>query len=119
MTPFGLSGAKQKAVRGIASASEEGKLDETNFLALDPAERRKQLLSMWGVGPWTVDMIESFFVGHPDIWPDGDVAACNALAALTSRRRKTVRTAEHFAPYRTYLALYMRRYVDTDPDAWP
>ena len=56
-----------------------------------------------------------FWFGEEDIWPDGDVAARKTLEKLTSARRKTHRTALRFAPYRSYLALYMWQWVDAKP----
>jgi DNA-3-methyladenine glycosylase II len=61
-------------------------------------------------------MVNLFYFGEEDIWPEGDVTARKTLISLTSKRRKTVRSAERFAPYRSYLALYMWRWVDARPD---
>jgi len=32
-----------------------------------------QLTSLWGVGPWTVDMFMIFQLGRLDVWPTGDL----------------------------------------------
>lgn len=110
----GLSGAKARAMRAIAEAFSSGALDDDLLRELGHEERREALTSVWGVGPWTADMISMFHFGDVDIWPDGDVTARKTLERLTSRRRKTVRTAERFAPHRSYLALYMWRFADSD-----
>lgn len=111
----GLSGAKTKAVQAIAELDIGGQLNAVDFAVLDHAERSKRLTSIWGVGQWTADMISIFCFRDPDIWPDGDGAASGALERLTSRRRKTTKTAERFAPYRSYLAIYMWRHLDAAP----
>lgn len=112
----GLSGAKVKAVRAIAEAALSHQLDATELSLLSATERTLRLTALWGVGQWTADMMNIFYFGEPDIWPDGDVAARKTLEKLTSKRRKTARTAALFSPYRSYLALYMWRYVDAVPN---
>lgn len=111
----GLSGAKCRAVRTIAEAGRAGALVARDLAALSSEERAARLTALKGVGPWTADMVNMFYFGDRDIWPEGDVAARKTLERLTGRRRKTVRTAERFAPHRSYLALYMWRVADAKP----
>lgn len=109
----GLSAAKAKAMRAIALAAKSNQLNETMLSELDHDDRTRCLTEIWGVGQWTADMMGIFYFGDPDIWPDGDTTARKNLERLTNRRRKTVRTAARFAPYRSYLALYMWHQADT------
>jgi len=115
----GLSGAKAKTIIAIADTHRTVGLDADELRALSVPERTARLTAMWGVGQWTADMMNMFYFGEPDIWPDGDVAARKTLERLTSKRRKTVRTAERFRPYRSWLALYMWAHVDAPPDGEP
>jgi len=103
----GLSAAKVRAMCGIAEEARNGRLEKDDFQAMDHRTRSKHLTQLWGVGQWTADMISIFYFGDEDVWPDGDLAVRNTLVKLTSKRRKTVRTAERFAPYRSRLAIYM------------
>lgn len=112
----GLSKAKVRAICGIAEGARRGNLEARNLQSLNYENRTKHLTSFWGVGRWTADMISIFYFGDEDVWPDGDLAARKTLENLTSRRRKTIRTAERFALYRSYLALYMWEYQDNVPD---
>ena len=112
----GLSGAKTKTIITIADTHRNVGLDTDELRALSVDERTARLTAIWGVGQWTADMMNMFYFGDPDIWPDGDVAARKTLERLTSKRRKTVRTAERFKPYRSWLALYMWAHVDAPPD---
>ena len=111
----GLSAAKAKAMRAIAMATAAGQLNAEELSALAYGERTQRLTAIWGVGQWTADMMSIFYFGDPDIWPDGDTTARKMLESLTSSRRKTVRTAARFAPYRSYLALYMWQQADAPP----
>ena len=75
----GMSAAKIKTLRAIAGAVREG-LD-LNALAHAPAEEANaRLVSIHGVGPWTADIYLMFCLGHPDIFPVGDLALRNAVA---------------------------------------
>ncbi|WP_038015300.1 DNA-3-methyladenine glycosylase [Synechococcus sp. PCC 7335] len=112
----GLSGAKVRTVVAIAQAARANQLDAKELGALNHTERTKRLTVLWGVGQWTADMMGIFYFADANIWPDGDVTAKKTLERLTSKRRKTIRTAVRFAPYRSYLALHMWRYVDAVPD---
>lgn len=108
----GLSAAKVRAMCGIAEEARAGNLEAVDLGAIDHHERSKRLIHLWGIGQWTVDMISIFYFGDEDVWPDGDLVARTTLEKLTSKRRKTVRTAERFAPYRSQLAHYMWEYND-------
>lgn len=112
----GLSNAKTRTIIAIADTHRTLGLDADELRALSVPERTERLTAMWGVGQWTADMMNMFYFGEEDIWPDGDVAARKTLERLTSKRRKTVRTAERFKPYRSWLALYMWAHVDAPPD---
>lgn len=103
----GLSAAKSKAMQRIALAALAGELEVEELSAMDYRDRTQHLTALWGVGQWTADMMSIFYFGNLDIWPEGDTTARKNLERLTSRRRKTIRTAAHFAPHRSYLALYM------------
>jgi DNA-3-methyladenine glycosylase II len=111
----GLSNAKVKTLIAIGQATREGWLDGEALQSLDAEGRAMELTKLWGVGRWTADMANIFWFGEDDIWPDGDVAARKTLERLTSPRRKTIRTAERFAPHRSHLAFYMWRHVDAPP----
>jgi DNA-3-methyladenine glycosylase II len=112
----GLSGAKTRTIITIAETHRSVGLDTEALKNMSIAGRTERLTEIWGVGQWTADMMNIFYFGEPDVWPDGDVAARKALERLTSKRRKTVRTAAMFKPYRSWLAYYMWAHVDAPPD---
>jgi DNA-3-methyladenine glycosylase II len=74
----GMSAPKIKALRAIAGAVRGG-LD-LEALAHAPAEEaHARLTAIHGVGPWTADIYLLFCLGHPDIFPIGDLALRNAV----------------------------------------
>jgi DNA-3-methyladenine glycosylase II len=116
MRSCGLSNAKVRAMCGISEEARAGNMEADDLRNLNHKERSRELTQLWGVGQWTVDMISIFYFGDEDVWPEGDLAVRNTLEHLTSPRRKTVRTAERFAPHRSRLALYMWEYKNAMPD---
>ncbi len=75
----GMSGAKIRTIRAIAAAVRDG-LD-LDALAHAPAEEaHAALTAIHGIGPWTADIYLVFCLGHPDIFPIGDLALRNAVA---------------------------------------
>lgn len=101
----GLSGAKIKAMKSVAEAKRAGLLEEKTLAASDSVARTKTLTAIWGVGQWTADMLNLFYFGEKDVWPNSDLAVTSTLQRLTSRSRKTENTARKFAPFRSYLAI--------------
>jgi len=112
----GLSGSKCKTIKAIAEATDNGQICPIALKDMDKEQRTDRLTEIWGVGEWTANMISMFYFKEADIWPDGDVTARKTLTRLTSPRRKTIRTAARFSPYRSSLARYMWAIADARPD---
>ena len=75
----GMSAPKIRALRAAAAACRDG-LD-LDALADQPAEAaHARLCEVHGIGPWTADIYLLFCLGHPDIFPVGDLALRNAVA---------------------------------------
>ena len=114
----GLSGAKVKTLKGIAEAFLAGTLNARKLKRLDTDQRTQALTALWGVGTWTADMVNMFFFGDPDVWPEKDVAVVKTFQRLIGEQLDCHSVAEGFAPYRSYLALYMWRIKDGNDGAW-
>ena len=102
-------------MKEIGSATLAGQLDGEDLGQMTHLGRSQRLTAIWGVGQWTADMMGIFYFGDADIWPDGDSAARKQLAMLANADESTIDIATHFAPYRSYLALYMWRQTKTKP----
>ena len=81
-----------------------------------PAEAAIAHLTMIkGVGPWTAEIYLLFCVGHPDVFPAGDLALKKAvvdalgLAALPSTK-ELIEIAAPWSPHRGAAALLLWRY---------
>jgi DNA-3-methyladenine glycosylase II len=110
----GISRAKVKALIAIREAQENGVLSIRRLRRLSHAERSEQLQEIWGIGQWTADMTSIFFFGDPDVWPEGDISVQSTFLRLTGKRSRAtaLKMASSFAPYRSFLALYMWQVLD-------
>ena len=75
----GMSAPKIRALHAAATACLEG-LDFNELAALPAAEAHGRLTAIKGIGPWTADIYLLFCLGHPDIFPVGDLALRYAVA---------------------------------------
>jgi DNA-3-methyladenine glycosylase II len=111
---IGLSGAKIRAFKAIATAIRNGlDLDALADLPADDAHRA--LTALHGVGPWTADIYLLFCLGHADAWPAGDLAVQEAmrLAFRLEARPSTKEMgplAEPWRPLRGVAALLLWSY---------
>jgi DNA-3-methyladenine glycosylase II len=69
----GLSGGKQKSIRAIAKAVRSGELDLKLLRRADDEALAAALLPIHGLGPWSLQMIQIFALGRPNVLPVGDL----------------------------------------------
>ncbi|MEY4367011.1 MAG: hypothetical protein RLZ28_426 [Actinomycetota bacterium] len=115
MREAGLSGAKTKTIRGLAEASISGLIDfEGLHLIEDDAVISTQLNSLWGIGPWTVDMFMMHQLHRLDVWPTGDLGVRRGWQNMFELEQKVEAAelgplGESFRPYRSIVAWYCWR----------
>lgn len=99
---LGMPGRRGRAVAELARLVDEG------ALKLDPYQDLQQvhdqLLSIDGIGPWTVNYIRMRVLRDPDAFPDNDWVVMKALAATAAQAR---RRAEAWRPWRAYGLMYL------------
>lgn len=110
----GVSSNKAKALLSIRQAEVEGLLAPQRVDEMDAEAKSTHLQQIWGVGQWTADMALIFFFQEQDIWPEGDISVQKIFQQYVDEGQATpdANAAELFAPYRSYLALYLWRIVD-------
>ena len=115
MREAGVSAAKIKAIQGLASASINREINFNKLHEIDSDEEIfNQLTSLWGIGPWTVDMFMMFQLGRLDIWPTGDLGVRRGWEKIYSLPEEIAPKAlelkgEKFRPYRSVVAWYCWR----------
>lgn len=111
----GLSRAKIAAVRDLAQKTIDGvvpTLEEAHKLTDD--ELVKRLVSVRGVGVWTVEMFLIFRLGRPDVLPIHDLGVRKGWAVTYGKKhmlkpKELLKFGERWRPYRTVASWYMWR----------
>ena len=114
----GLSGAKTKTLKAIASAVHKGELDLLQLKRISEEEAAEKLMSIWGLGPWSVEMFMMFALGRSDVFSAGDLGLVRAMETIyglpkNSPREQLIAIAKRWSPYRTYACLLLWRSRDT------
>jgi len=114
----GFSAAKVAAARDLAQKTIDGIVPTSaNAEKMSDAELVERLISVRGIGAWTVEMFLIFRLGRPDVLPIHDYGVQKGFA-LTYRKRRIpkpkelAKFGERWRPYRTVASWYMWRAVD-------
>jgi DNA-3-methyladenine glycosylase II len=70
----GLTGAKVRTISELTQASLSGEINFRRFPYLSDEEIIEELVPLFGIGRWTVEMFLIFHLGRLDVWPVGDLA---------------------------------------------
>jgi 3-methyladenine DNA glycosylase/8-oxoguanine DNA glycosylase len=113
----GLSHAKIAAVKDLAQKTIEGlvpTLEEAHQLSDE--ELVDRLISVRGIGAWTVEMFLIFRLGRPDVLPIHDYGVQKGFAITYRKRRipkpkELAKFGERWKPYRTVASWFMWRAV--------
>jgi len=115
MREAGVSGAKFKTIQGLADAAVTKRIKINKLHEIESDEEIfNQLTSLWGIGPWTVDMFMMFQLGRLDIWPTGDLGVRRGWEKIYSLKeeiepKNLEKKGEKFRPYRSVVAWYCWR----------
>ena len=70
----GLTGAKVRTISELTEAALSGEISFRRFPHLSDEEIIQELLPLYGIGRWTVEMFLIFHLGRLDVWPVDDLA---------------------------------------------
>lgn len=114
----GLSRAKAAAMKDLAQKTIEGVVPSlADAEKLSDEELVERLISVRGIGAWTVEMFLIFRLGRPDVLPIHDYGVQKGYA-LTYRKRRIpkprelAKFGERWKPYRTVASWFMWRAVE-------
>lgn len=71
---IGLTGAKVRTISELTSAALSGEINFRRFANMSDEEIIHELLPLFGIGRWTVEMFLIFHLGRLDVWPVDDLA---------------------------------------------
>jgi DNA-3-methyladenine glycosylase II len=70
----GLTGAKVRTISELTSAALSGEINFRKFAHMSDEEIISELVPLFGIGRWTVEMFLIFHLGRLDVWPVDDLA---------------------------------------------
>ncbi len=97
---IGMTKIKAGAIRELARLYSKGEIDLSRKAELK--ETRAQLLSIRGIGPWTVEMIAMRCLGDSDAWPAKDLIIARAINMKLEKEKS-------WSTFRGYLTHYLWR----------
>ncbi len=119
----GFSQAKVAALRDLAAKTLDGTVPTgAKVRTLDDEAIIERLITVRGVGRWTVEMLLIFQLGRPDVLPVDDFGVRNGFRITYGRRtmptaKEVRRYGERWKPYRTAAAWYLWRAADRAKEA--
>jgi DNA-3-methyladenine glycosylase II len=114
----GFSGSKIVAIQGLAQARLEGRVPSRREAeSLSDADLIARLVSLRGVGRWTVEMLLIFSLGRMDVMPVDDFGVREGWRLLKGldaqpRPKDLAVIAAAWSPYRSAAAWYLWRAAD-------
>jgi DNA-3-methyladenine glycosylase II len=115
----GFSRQKARYVRALSAALVDGTLDLEALEGMGDETVERELLTIPGIGPWTVTIYRLMALRRPDAWPASDIALAQSLAEarrLSSRPspEEMAEIAEAWRPWRAVAArILWHGYLET------
>ncbi len=114
----GLSAAKAASIRDLAVRVDAGEVKLARMGRLPDDEVVRELTLVRGIGRWTAEMFLLFQLGRPDVWPVDDLGVRKGYSLIYGLPAMPVARdldplGERFRPYRSVVAWYCWRAVDT------
>ena len=112
---LGLSKNKAKTIKQLSQLTSKNRFKD--FSKLSPEILNKELLNIFGIGPWSVSMFEIFCIGKLDIFSSRDAGlrlAMNNFGFVEEGSDWTEydKYAQKWAPFRTIASLHLWKTVD-------
>jgi DNA-3-methyladenine glycosylase II len=111
----GLSGAKVLAMKDLAQKTIDGVVPTLEQAEkLSDEELVERLVSVRGIGAWTVEMFLIFRLGRPDVLPIHDLGVKKGWSVTYGKKhmpkpKELLAFGERWRPYRTVASWYMWR----------
>lgn len=114
----GLSRNKTLALKDLAQKALDGVVPTARALKkMSDEEIIDRLITVRGIGRWTVEMLLLFELGRPDVWPIHDLGVQKGFAKTFGKRKlptpkQLQKLGEKWRPYRSVAAWYFWRALD-------
>ena len=114
----GLSNAKARYVRDLASHFHAGTLKPRRWARMEDEAIIEELVRVKGIGRWSAEMFLMFHLWRPDLLPVDDLGIRRAMerhfnSGRAIKKEKMRKIGERWAPYRSVASWYLWRSLET------
>lgn len=116
MRDVGLSWAKAKYVKDLATKTLSGEVNLDNLEELDNEEIIQELTKVKGIGRWTAEMFLLFTLHRENIFSYGDLGLRKGFGKLygveSPRDEEIQKVVDKWIPYQSYGSISLWHYLD-------
>ena len=114
---IGLNQQKIDYLYGFAQAVADGKIDMSKFATMTDSQITKQLLTVRGLGQWTIEMFLLLGLCRPDVVPSADYIFKKELQQLLHlpelpKRGMINKVTEPWRPWRSLVVWYLWQHAN-------
>ena len=114
---LGLSKNKAKSIKSLVLFFSQNP-NSKNLYKMSVEERYDNLIKIFGIGKWSIEMFEMFCVRNKNIFSSGDAAIRVAMEELkmvkkTSDFEKYDKYAKKWDPYKTIACLHLWQFIES------
>ena len=114
---LGLSKNKAKSIKSLVLFFSQNP-NSKNLYKMSVEERYDNLIKIFGIGKWSIEMFEMFCVRNKNIFSSGDAAIRVAMEELkmvkkTSDFEKYDEYAKKWGPYKTIACLHLWHFIES------
>ena len=114
---IGLNQQKIDYLYGFAQAVADGKIDMSRFATMTDSQITKQLLTVRGLGQWTIEMFLLLGLCRPDVVPSADYIFKKELQQLLHlpelpKRGMINKVTEPWRPWRSLVVWYLWQHAN-------
>ena len=114
---LGLSKNKAKAIKSLVLFFSHNP-NSKNLYMLSEEERYDNLIKIFGIGKWSIEMFEMFYIRNKNIFSSGDAAIRVAMEELemvkkTNDFENYDTYAKRWDPYKTIACLHLWHFIES------
>ena len=114
---LGLSKNKAKSIKSLVLFFSQNP-NSKNLYRLSEEERYDNLIKIFGIGKWSIEMFEMFYIRNKNIFSSGDAAIRVAMEELemvkkTNDFEKYDKYAKSWDPYKTIACLHLWHFIES------
>ena len=115
----GISPQKMKYIKDLSLKFSDGTIKHSDFEQMSDEDIRMHLISVKGIGHWTIDMFLMFTLNRLDVLPTGDLGIQKGFANIFNLKKlpdakKMEKLGNLWRPYRTIASWYLWRIADKE-----